>query len=126
MAIAIYPSWLNGDHQPVIAYLLFSFCAMLVMFVITLVNIFFTTLLQRQTPNALLVKVMAILFAISTCAVPIGQVMTGILIDKFTDNMYILVILIGAITMVISLVMKRLLHFTNEASKSQDSVPSQV
>lgn len=40
MALAIYPSWLGGDQQPIIAYLVFSLCAMLIMFVITLVNIF--------------------------------------------------------------------------------------
>ncbi|MCW3796032.1 MFS transporter [Paenibacillus sp. LS1] len=126
MAFAIYPSWLGGDQQPIIAYLVFSLCAMLIMFVITLVNIFFTTLLQKKTPNALLGKVMAILFAISTCAVPIGQVVTGTLIDKFTNNMYILVILIGMITIIISLVMKKLLSSSSENSTTQDTVTTQV
>lgn len=111
MAGAIYPTFLSAGDVPFLEYIVFSLCAMLIMFVITLVNIFFTTLLQQQTPNALLGKVMAILLTISTCAVPIGQIVMGTLMDQFTDRLYILVLAIGFITIMISIIMKKLLVF---------------
>lgn len=107
MSFSIYPMFLGMNNANYVQYIIFSLCAMLIMFVITIINIFIMTTLQQQTPNFMLGKVMAILTAISTCAVPIGQILFGTLIDRFAENVYALILVISLITIVIGMGTKK-------------------
>lgn len=110
MAVSIYPAILNQEGKGFIQYVVFSLCTMMIMFVITIINIFIMTMLQQQTPNILLGKVVAILTAVSTCAVPIGQIIFGSLIDRFAINIYILVLSVAIITIGVAVVTKKILQ----------------
>ncbi|MNE30451.1 hypothetical protein D3C80_1239660 [compost metagenome] len=110
MALSIHPTLLGGEGADFTQYVVFSLCAMLIMFVITIINIYIMTTLQQQTPNIMLGKVMAILTAVSTCAVPVGQIIFGALIDRFAANVYALVLVISAITIGVGLVTRKLLE----------------
>lgn len=109
MALSVYPLFLSAPYSTIISYIMFSLCAMLIMFSITIINIFVMTILQQQTPNLLLGKVMAILTAVSTCAVPIGQILFGTLMDSFTTNVYALLLIVAVVTIAIAITTKVLL-----------------
>ncbi|KOP70465.1 hypothetical protein AMS59_19745 [Lysinibacillus sp. FJAT-14745] len=119
MAITVYPEFVNSSGEITLQFLVFSFSSMLIMFAITIINIFIITLLQQQTPNLLLGKVMAILTAVSTCSVPVGQVLFGTLIDKFEDNVYTLVFAVAVITVLLALVTKKLFSTVEQVDINQ-------
>lgn len=119
MALTIYPEFVNNDGKITMQYLIFSLSTMLIMFAITIINIFIITLLQQQTPNLLLGKVMAILTAVSTCSVPVGQVLFGTLIDRFADNIHTLVFAVAIITILLALVTKKLFSTVKEVDNNQ-------
>ncbi|MCM3783801.1 MFS transporter [Neobacillus mesonae] len=116
MSFAINPLFIGNDSQIFVFYLLFSLCAMLTMFIITIINIFIMTSLQQQTPNLMLGKVMAILTAVSTSAVPVGQILFGSLIDRLQTNVYLLVLMIAAVTIIVGLVTKKVLSVSATSS----------
>ncbi|MDM5249181.1 MFS transporter [Lysinibacillus sp. G4S2] len=119
MAITVYPEFVNNSGEITLQFLVFSFSSMLIMFAITIINIFIITLLQQQTPNLLLGKVMAILTAVSTCSVPVGQVLFGTLIDKFADNVYTLIFAVAVITVLLALVTKKLFSTVEQVDINQ-------
>ncbi|MGH2317778.1 MFS transporter [Planococcus sp. SE5232] len=89
--------------SPIIMYLIVTISSMLVMFALTVVNIFINTKIQQETPSNLLGKVMAIQITAGTIAVPIGQVLFGFLVDEFATQMYLLIFGVGILTFIISL-----------------------
>lgn len=89
-----------------IPFIIFTVSAMLILFATTIASIFITTIIQKETPNELLGKVMAILFAAATCATPLGQIIYGALLDSFNDRVYITVLIAGAFTLIMALVAK--------------------
>lgn len=119
MAVTIHPQLVVPGQAGIIPYLLFSLCTMVVMFIITIINIFIMTMLQKETPNHLLGKVMAILTAISTCAVPIGQILFGSLIEWLANAVYAVVVGVAVITILIALVTKYLLRGHLNQSEEQ-------
>ncbi|MEY9973204.1 MFS family permease [Lysinibacillus sp. RC46] len=119
MALTIYPEFVNNNGEITLQYLIFLLSSMLIMFAITIINIFIITLLQQQTPNLLLGKVMAILTAVSTCSVPVGQVLFGTLIDRFADYVYTLVFAVAVITILLALVTKRLFSTVEQVDINQ-------
>lgn len=51
------------------------------------------TYLQRATPPHLLGKVAAFVSAISTCAMPLGQALYGVLFEAFQARVWVVVLL---------------------------------
>ncbi|MEM5016718.1 MFS transporter [Metabacillus indicus] len=88
-------------------YLIVSVSSMLVMFALTVVNIYLNTIIQEKTPGNMLGKVMSIQAAAATTAVPIGQILFGFLVDVFSSQIYILIAIIGVISLLISLMVKQ-------------------
>ena len=99
-----------------IPFIFFTVSAMLILFAATIVSIFIMTIIQKETPNELLGKVMAILFAAATCATPLGQIIYGTLLDSFSDRVYITVLIAGAFTLVMGFVAKITLSSKRENS----------
>lgn len=89
-------------------YILVTISSILVMFALTVVNIFINTKVQEETPSNLIGKVMAIQITAGTAAVPIGQMLFGVLVDYFSTNIYILVTGIGVLTFFIGLGVQQL------------------
>lgn len=88
-------------------YLVVSISSMLVMFALTVVNIYINTVIQEKTPADMLGKVMSIQTAAATTAVPIGQIIFGYLVDVFSSQIYLLVVITGVVSLLISLMVKR-------------------
>lgn len=107
MAMSVSTAFLNiGFWLP---FTLFTACAVLIFLVTTIVSIFLISTIQRETPNQLLGKVMAILFAASACATPLGQLLYGILIDHFSTTLSIPIFMASAITLILAISMKKTL-----------------
>lgn len=78
--------------NPLIRYgiILVSFCGMQA--VISIFSIAAVSLIQRQTPNHLIGKVMAYTSTITLCVQPIGQIIYGFLFDRFRDAVYLVLL----------------------------------
>lgn len=92
-----------------ITFIVFTISGMLILFSATIASIFIITMIQKETPNNILGKVMAILFAGSTCATPVGQMIYGEMLDSFADNVYVVVIIAGIVTIMMAGIAKMLL-----------------
>lgn len=66
-------------------------------------SIFVLSYIQQKTPNHLLGKVMAYISTITMCAQPLGQTIYGLLFDKFSNAVYLVLIPTGLILCVIGL-----------------------
>ena len=84
----------------------------------TIFNVFAQTFVQKNTPDELMKKIMALVMAIVTCAYPLGQAMYGVLFDTLQNAVW-LVILIG---MVFSLMVSVVAKSNLRNLKNSDSV----
>lgn len=87
MALAISPLILGLGYYP--SFILFFACVIPIAMAMTIISIYVMTVVQKQTPNGLLGKTMAIITAVAQCAAPIGQVIYGLLLQKFSDQVYL-------------------------------------
>ncbi len=124
MAIAILPS-IQNLGQP-IAFWGFTLSAVAMLILTTTVSIFCIAHIQKETPNHMLGKVMAILSAASTCAAPIGQVIYGALQDSFSKTSYILVFIICGVTFLLAFVTKLIVpkNYVMENVMVQENITS--
>ena len=79
-----------------------AFCGMQV--AISIFSIFAVSVIQQNTPDYLIGKVMAYTSAITMCAQPIGQMVYGFLFDGFSDAIYLVLIPTGLMVCVIGMV----------------------
>lgn len=70
---------------------------------ISLFSIFAVSMIQLNTPNHLIGKVMAFTSVITMCAQPIGQVIYGFLFDGFKERSYFILLPTGAVVCAIGL-----------------------
>ena len=78
-----------------------AFCGMQI--IISIFSIFMVSFIQQKTPNHLLGKVMSYTYAITLCVQPLGQVIYGLLFDKFSNAVYLVLIPTGIIVCIIGL-----------------------
>ncbi|NMS89201.1 MFS transporter [Clostridioides difficile] len=104
MAFSVYPFILNTGFP--VPFLIFIVSSMLIFFTTTLISVYVITIIQLKTPNELLGKVMAILFAGTSIAMPLGQVIYGRLFDLLSDKVYVIIIGVGFITLLIAFISK--------------------
>lgn len=108
IAISISPILINLNFIFSLSIIIFS--ASLIMMLCSILSIFLLSVIQKQTPNEIMGKVMSILFAASTCAIPLGQVVYGKLLDGFSSNVYITVFIAGVFIMIVAICGKFLLR----------------
>ncbi|MDT2046529.1 MFS transporter [Priestia flexa] len=94
-------------------YIVVTISSMLVMFALTVINIYLNTIIQEKTPKDLLGKVMSIQTAAATTAVPIGQILFGFLVDSFSATIYLLIVIVGIFTLIISFMVKQVYKVKN-------------
>lgn len=70
---------------------------------------------QSNTPKHLVGKVISCVLTLSMCAQPIGQVIYGALIEKFSDYIYTIFFITALICVIITFVSKRIFAITKEA-----------
>ncbi len=80
---------------------LIAFCG--VQIAACIFSIFALSLIQQRTPNNLTGKVMAYVATISMCAQPLGQTVYGLLFDRFSNAVYLVLIPTGIIVCTIGL-----------------------
>lgn len=80
---------------------LIAFCG--VQFVSCIFSIFSLSLIQQKTPSNLIGTVMAYVSTITMCAQPLGQMVYGLLFDRFSNTVYLVLILTGIIVCTIGL-----------------------
>lgn len=107
MAIAVVPSLLMSGFWT--SYLMFIGAAVPILAVITMLNIYAISVIQKETPNEMLGKVMSIVIAVAQCAAPLGQFVFGKLFEVFSDQPYIPVVIVIIFTYLLGAVSHKLL-----------------
>ncbi|MGX9756088.1 MFS transporter [Clostridioides difficile] len=111
MAISISPSMLRLGYYP--SFILLFICVIPIAISMTIITVFVLTIVQKQTPNELLGKVMATITAVSQCVAPVGQIMHGKLFEVFSSKIYIPIVCMFIIMLLISILAKYL--YKNES-----------
>lgn len=106
MAMSVLPRALQIGYYP--SYSLFIGCALIIAMMMTIISIYVMTLVQKETPNEQLGKVMAIMMAVSQCMAPLGQMGYGLLFEFFQANIYIPVFIISVCVLLLAFVTKRI------------------
>ncbi|MGE7673651.1 MFS transporter [Lysinibacillus sp. NPDC094403] len=114
MALAVTPLVLNIGYYP--SYTLFVGSALIIAMILTVISIYVITLVQKETPNENLGKVMAIIIAVSQCMAPIGQILYGLLFEAFSVKVYVPILMISVVMVLMAIVTKRILRY--EKSKA--------
>lgn len=91
MALTLIPMVSNLGYYP--SYFVFVGLSIPVCALLTMLSIFVITWVQRSTPDENLGKVMAIVTAVAQCAAPLGQVIYGMLFERFSIQVYLPVFL---------------------------------
>lgn len=78
-----------------------SFCGIYI--ATTIYSIFAVSVIQQKTPPHLTGKIMAYTAAITMCVQPLGQIVYGILFDRFSNAVYLVLIPTGIVVCVIGL-----------------------
>ena len=116
MALSVTPIMLKIGYYP--SYTLFVGSALLIAMIMTIISIYVITVVQKETPNENLGKVMAIIIAVSQCMAPIGQILYGLLFEGFSVNIYVPILIISVVMVVLAIATKRILRFeVSEAVK---------
>ncbi|MED3802600.1 MFS transporter [Lysinibacillus xylanilyticus] len=111
MALSVTPLLLNIGYYP--SYTLFVVSALLIAMIMTIISIYVITVVQKETPNENLGKVMAIIIAVSQCMAPIGQILYGVLFEAFSVKVYVPILIISIVMVVMAIATKRILRFEN-------------
>ncbi|WP_339280764.1 MFS transporter [Lysinibacillus sp. FSL P2-0066] len=106
MSMAVLPRALQIGYYP--SYSLFIGCALIIAMMMTIISIYVITLVQKETPNEQLGKVMAIMMAVSQCMAPLGQMGYGLLFEFFQGNIYIPVLMISMCVLLLAFVTKKI------------------
>lgn len=92
-----------------------------VQILVSIFSIYSLSLIQQQTPNELLGKVMAYIATITLCAQPLGQMMYGILFDTLSGNIIWIMIGSAACIMLISLMARNAFLYYGYNDKCQEA-----
>ena len=87
MAVSLMPLMLGTGYAA--SFVLFMMGAVPIAAIMTIISIYIITKVQKITPNENLGKVMAILTAAAQCAAPLGQVLYGVIFEKWSARVFI-------------------------------------
>ncbi|WP_107841062.1 MFS transporter [Metasolibacillus meyeri] len=106
IAFSVTPFLLQ--HSFALSFLIFASCSMTIAILITVLSIFVITAVQKQTPNAHLGKVMAIITASAQCTAPFGQILYGIVFEATQPAMYWSLLLMSCAVLLLALLAKKM------------------
>ena len=84
-------------------YMVLTLCCFAVMVFSTMFSVQMMSFIQKETPQNLIGKVIAVILTVSMCAQPMGNAMYGILFEVCEGTEYIPVFLSGAVSLAIAL-----------------------
>ena len=97
-------------HTPVyIAYACIFASSICIMLFAALFNIYAQTFLQKSTPNHLLGKVASLVTMVVMCSYPIGQSVYGMLMERFSSSIALLITGACLASLMISLLSRKAL-----------------
>jgi MFS family permease len=108
MAAAVTPFLLDFGFYP--SFILFLVCMVPVAMVMTIASIFVITRVQKNTPNEHLGKVMAIIMAAAQCAAPPGQILYGVLFERFSAAVYVPTLFVSIVMFALAGLSRRMLR----------------
>jgi len=108
LAISVHAPLFGG--ATVLPFWLFNIAIMFIMTIFVFLNITVMARLQTEVPERYLGKTIALFMTITSFATPIGQYALGQSMELFSDNMTILFIAIALLTIVISIVAKKVFN----------------
>ena len=107
----MFSEWIDNGHNDFeddpsgvtirYAVIVAAFCGM--QGAISIFSIFAVSMIQQNTPDELIGKIMAYTSAVTLCAQPVGQMVYGFLFDKFQEAVYLVLIPSGIVVCVIGL-----------------------
>lgn len=115
MGITTLPAILGQGDTSYLSYVLITAIGFFFAVTLAVVNILCMTYMQREIPQDYMGKSMALITAVSTALMPVGQVIFGGLYDVFADCTYILYGLVGLLSVIATLVTR---HLIRKAVKS--------
>jgi MFS family permease len=104
LSLSLVPSMIDMGFWT--SFSAFTLCITLMAAATTMLSIFVITRVQAKTPDENLGKVMAIMQAAAQCAAPIGQLIYGVMFERFDSAVYIPFLLAGLLTSGIALMSK--------------------
>ncbi len=84
-----------------LTYTVLIFTGVIIMALATIYTIQVMSYIQITVPEEIVGKVIAWTFAISTCALPIGQILYGMLFENLRDVLYVIFFIVAILTMLI-------------------------
>lgn len=105
---------------PLTKYIILSVTGLAITIFSTMFSIQMLSVVQEETPQHLVGKVIACIMTFIMCVQPIGQFMYGILFERFT-NPSILIIGVGAISLAIAMYSKKVLAKLGGSSKHDEN-----
>ena len=104
--LGLLPIAIGGylTQMPMVAYVIIIVGEVICIMFSTLFNIFAITFVQTHTPNELMGKIIAFVVAIATCAYPLGQAMYGVLFDVLKSQVWLVVVIGTAFSLLITVV----------------------
>lgn len=103
-------------NEPLLSTCIIIPCCAFMVASATIFSIQMISFVQRQTPEYLVGKVISCVMTLSMCAQPIGQVIYGSLIERFSNYIYIIFFVTALITLGITCVSKSVFAVTKEGS----------
>lgn len=107
-ALSVTPFIIQSNKN--LSYILFISFSFLIAMIMSILSIFLIAKVQKKIDEKKLGTVMAIIIATTQCAAPIGQILYGILFQRFQHITYVPILFAGVIMFIISLTAYRLLQ----------------
>lgn len=114
MALSLMPFMLRFGYYP--SFILFMLGAIPIAASMTIISIYIITKVQKITPDENLGKVMAIMTAVAQCAAPLGQMLYGIIIEKWSTQVFIPTFVVCTVTLLLGVLTQQLLKSEEELS----------
>lgn len=104
IAVSVLPSFLKIGYFP--AFTFFMLGTIPISAMLSILQIFQISKVQKKTPNEMLGRVMSIIIAGAQCSTPVGQIIYGNILENFSNNFYLPVLFIFGIIIIISFITK--------------------
>lgn len=104
IAVSVLPSILKIGYFP--AFTIFMLGVIPISAMLSILQIFLVSKVQKKTPNEMLGRVMSIIIAGAQCSTPVGQILYGNLLETFNSNFYIPILFICGIMIIITIITK--------------------
>lgn len=96
---------LNIDKGHLFAYTTFTLMGFIMSFLIMIINIIGISFMQKETPNHMMGKIMALVTSLCTVFMPIGQIIFGFLYEQLNKYTYMIYILSATLSMIVVIIL---------------------